>query len=597
MKKFKRIIALLACASLCFMIVGCSGVKGTDSGNGKGASDDTKFSWWIYKGEESSYYTDYKENPAVNYLLKKTWGPENKTMDLEFLIPAGGSEKDNCVTLIGTGEYPDIMDLVVYPGSVSGLYTEGIAMDITEYVEQYMPNYLAFLDAHPDLKATTMNVVNGEKKYLGIYSYGDGVPEMWGGYEYRRDWIVKYGKNPTDGSSFTGAYTETNEDGTPNTDSWEDNVVFPSGGPDPVYISDWEWMMEIFQTAIEDQKITDGYCMSLYYPGYFAMGDIVCGFGGACGGWYLNKDSKIEFGQSSNNFRTYLQCMNTWYKNGWIDKAFAEHVSDQFYSVDDAKVRSGKVGLWYGLSSQFGGRMDSGEGYLDGIVVAAASQPINDIYGTAKEQNVIPYQMYQPGLEGNITIITDKAKDKDLPTLFSFLDNLYSEEGSLLKSLGLSKEQYDETKDPLYTSNNLTDGAYFQNEDGTYQAVEKVLKDGGSLASAIKLNRITGLGKVKGITYDYTTTKQNYLDMWVMYQSTGTLKNSFKSQLTDENASKVSKTETNVTEFCTKNVPGFIQGKQDPFNDDDWNSYVKALSKYSPDSVTQIYQTLYDSLK
>ena len=114
---------------------------------------------------------------------------------------------------------------------------------------------------------------------------------------------------------------------------------------------------------------------------------------------------------------------------------------------------------------------------------------------------MIPYQIYQPGLEGNITIITVKAKDKDLPTLFSFLDHLYSEEGSLLKSLGLNKIQYEETQDSLYTSNNLTDGAYVQNEDGTYQAVEKVLKDGGSLASAVKANRITGLSKVEGITF------------------------------------------------------------------------------------------------
>ena len=597
MKSLKKIIALITCTSVLFTIAGCSSNNGTDNGGNNAASKETKFSWWIYKGEESSYYTDYRDNPAVNYMLTKTWGPENKTMDLEFLLPAAGSEKDNCVTLIGTGEYPDIMDMVVYPGSITELYTEGVAMDITDYVEQYMPNYMAYLDAHPDLKATAMNVVNGEKKYLGLYSYSDGVAEMWGGYEYRRDWIVKYGKNPKDGSSFAGRYTETNEDGTQDNDSWEDNVVFPSGGPDPVYISDWEWMLDIFQTAIEDQGITDGYGMSLYYPGYFAVGDLVCGFGGAGGGWYLNKENKIEFGQESDNFRAYLQCMNTWYKNGWLDKAFAEHVSDQFYSIDETKVRSGKIGLWYGVSSLFGGRLDSGEGYLKGIVVAAASQPINDIYGTSKEQNIIPYQMYQPGLEGSMTIITDKAKDKDLPTLFSFLDNLYAEEGSLLKTLGLNKEQYNETQDALYTAHGLTDGAYFQNDDGTYQAAEKVLKDGGSLASAVKANRITGLAKVQGLTYANSKTKQHYLDMWVMYESTGTLKNSFKSQLAEDEASKVSKTETNVTEFCTKNVPAFIQGKQDPFNDDNWNSYLKALSKYNPDTVTQIYQNLYDSLK
>ena len=595
MKNLKRLIALIVCITMLGTIAGCSNSKGSDknSENSNVAEKDTKYSWWIYTGEPD--YTDYRDNPCVNYLLSKTWGPENKAMDLEFLIPLSGSERDNSVTLIATGEYPDLMALLNYPDSITTLYEEGIAMDITEYVEKYMPNYLAFLDANPDLKATAMNVVDGEKKILGIYDYNDAVGDMWGGFEYRRDWIVKYGKNPNDGSSFSGAYTETNSDGTPNVESWEDNVIFPSGGSDPVYISDWEWMMEIFQVAIEDLEITDGYGMSLPYGGFHATGDLVSAFGGGSW-WYTTPEGTIEFGPSTDSFRAYLQCMNTWYKNGWIDTAFAEHTTDMFYLIDSAKYRSGKVGLWYGTVDMLGGKLDNGEGYLDGIVVYAASQPINDIYGTAEQQNVKPYVMYQDSMEGQITMVTNKAAEKDLPTLFTFLDYLFSEEGSLLIKLGLNKEQYDETKDKLYTEKGLTEGAYIQNEDGTYQTVDKILKDSGSLGSALILNRLTGLRKIKGVIRPNTKVTQHNIDQWTLYPSTGSFKGSFISQLSLEEAEKKSKVETNSLEFCYKNVPSFIKGSQDPYNDEDWNSYKKALSKYSPDSITQIYQALYDSL-
>ena len=593
MKKLKKIIILLVCISMIFSITGCSSNSGKKGNNS--ASEDTTYSWWIYCGETIGY-SDYKDNPVVNYLLTKTWGPENKKMDIDFLLPVGGSEKDNCVTLVATGEYPDLMEMTVYPDSVASLYNEGIALDITEYVKQYMPNYLAFLDAHPDLKATAMNVVDGEKKYLGLYKYSDSVPDMWGGYMYRRDWIVKYGKNPTDGSAFSGAYTETNTDGTPNPDTWEDNVIFPSGDPDPVYISDWEWMLDIFQTAIEDQGITDGYCMSLPYGGFNATGDLVGGFGGG-GWWNKNPNGKIEYGPSSDSFRTYLQCMNTWYKNGWIDTAFPEHTADSFYTIDSTKIRSGKVGLWYGYIDEFGGRLDTGEEYLDGIAVANASQPINDIYGTAEQRNVTPYVMYQDSTESFMTIVTNKALEKDIPTLFTFLDYLYSKEGSIMRTFGLSKEQYQETQDEFYTTYGLTDGAYIQNEDGTYQSVDTILYDSAGLSSAAALNRVTGLSMVKDKVTPYTEVKRHNLDLWTMYESTGAFKNSFISQLTEEDSKTKSKIETNCLEFCYKNLPSFIQGKQDPYSDDAWNSYLKALNKYGPDTVTQIYQTLYDSLK
>ena len=380
-------------------------------------------------------------------------------------------------------------------------------------------------------------------------------------------------------------------------------MVFPSGGTDPVYISDWEWMLKIFKKAIEEQGIEDGYCMSLYYPGYLSSGDLVSAFGGGST-WYKTANNTIEYGMTSDNFRTYLQCMNQWYKNGWIDKAFPEHSSDMFYKIDDVRVRQGKIGLWMGIQAQLIGKGDSGEGFANGMVAYAARQPMNDIYGTDAQKNKEPYVFYQQGLESQNFVITDKAAKKDIVALCSFLDYLYSDEGMLLREMGLSKEQYEVTKNELYTKFGLTEGAYTvtKNEEGINEVelVDK-LKADGMLWNAARSNRFYG---IKGVPEGYkvvnkteSETLRHSYNEWIAYSSTGSFTNSFISQLPSDEAALCSKTNTNLDEFCAKTVPGFIQGEKDPYNDSDWNAYVKALNKYGPDKVTNDYQKLLDQLK
>ena len=596
--KMRRLLSM-ALAVVLLLSCGLLAACGSDDNSGGGGTG-TSFTYWISRGEDASFYETYQDNPTVQYSLKHAFDAYeggDPGLEVEFWQPITGSETDNFNTLLGTGEYADILDMAVFSGSVIDLYNDGIAMDLTYYVENYMPNYLAYLEAHPEVAITATNLVDGERKYLQLYNYST-APSNWGGYSYRRDWIIKYGVNPIDGSAFSGDYAETNADGTPNKESWADNVVFPSGETSPVYISDWEWMLGIFATAIEDLGITDGYCMSLYYPGFTGTGDLACAFGGGNPVWYIDESGQITFGGDGEDFRVYLQAMSTWYQNGWIDKAFPEHASDLFYRIDDAKVRQGKVGLWYGTESLLLGRLDDGEGLTDGIMVYTARQPINDIYGGPDQQNTIPYTMFQNSLESTSVIITDKAKDKDLKALFTWLDYLYGVEGGMLRTFGFSKGQYEETQDTFYTREGLTEGAYYaiETDEGTkYDFVEKV-NDGGTLVNAVRALRVVGLQMT-----DEQVFSNPYIDAlmkeWVYYDATGQIPMSFTGQLSPEDGKAYSKNYTNVVEFMNKNVPPFIQGAKDPFSDTDWDAFVSALGKYGPDSATQILQALLEQLR
>ncbi len=591
----RKTISLAVILVLCLIMTGCSNPDTPDKAKSANTAVTTEqFSWWIGQGEDSSYYSNYNENPGVEYMLKKTWATESGDVKIaiDFMVPVTGSQTDNFNTLLATDGYTDIMELTYNHTPLVDLYADGIIMDLTPYVEAYMPNYRAFLEANPDLARTSRNMVDGEAKYLQIYSYADDMT-AWAGYCYRRDWIVNYGKNPFTGESFSGGFTGDKDAVIWNGDGWEDNVVFPSGESNPIYISDWEWMFDIFTTAMADKGITDGYCMSLYYPGYMEIGDLVCAFGGGAGHWYINDEGKATFGGSTDDFRVYVQAMNTWYRNNWIDKAFPEHTSDIFYRIDDTKIRQGKVGLWYGTQANRPGSLDLGDQLTTGMVVFPARQPINDIYGSEAQQNKQPYAFYSNSAESKGVAVSNKAEGKNLEALFTMLDYRFSEEGALLSTLGLNKAQYEETQNTLYAKEGLTEGAYHTVElagENKYGFVKSIKDNGSTLVNAVRSVRIAGLTI-------YSKTLPDYSPEWVTYPATGRISDSLEEQLSAEDVKVISKIESNVRDFMSKNIPDFIKGTKNPFDDASWEAFQKALAKYKPATATEIYQKLLDSLQ
>jgi len=603
-----------------FLVIGLAAfllVAGMGCNKTTGSENQETFSYWIPAGEDSTKYLSYDENPVAEYLQSLSWGPDETDINLDFVVPIAGSERDHIITLISTGEYPDIVDVSYYSqgGTVLDLYEQGIALDLTAYVEQYMPNYVAFLDSHPDQAANATLEIDGEKKYIFLRSYNDEPGDMWGGWVYRRDWIVDYGTqpatlmvdsadptqgtmaNPHVGEAFTGGI---NGDGL-----WSDDVVFPNGTSDPLYISDWEWMLGIFLTAVVEQNIIGGYPMSLYYPGYIDSGELVSAFGGGASYWYREADT-IIYGATTDHFRTYLQCVNTWYDNDWIDKAFAEHTSEMFYMTDAAKVRTGKVGLWWGTQDAMddGYDMSDGEensptnGYTNGMYVFGARQPINDIYGSEDCKNKIPFMFLASGLDGTALVITDKAQDKDLPALFTMLDYLFSEEGAVLATFGLSQAQYESTQNDFYTRHGLTSGAYTveTTEEGTFYNDVPYLDEHTDLAGACVGTRIFGLRVNSKIAQDAESTLSHSMEEWNAYPSTGAIWTLQDNGLSPEDSVKFSRLGNNVGTFLITNIPKFVNGTKDPFSDADWNAYLAGLGKYDYEWGTQVIQAALDKL-
>lgn len=571
----KKMLAAVMAGSM-VLAAGC-GNGGSNGGSAKGAHE---ISYWIPMGENVEYYESYNDNPIVKY-IEANYTFNGKPIDFDFYVAPAGSQSDNFTTLLSTGEYCDIMDLSMSPSSPVQLYEDGILQDLTQLVPEHMPNYMAFLEANPDIAPEIYSIVDGEKKILFLTGFYEKIDDNYEGFCYRRDWIAKYGKHPETGEAFTYGFADEADPL-----SWEDNVVFPSGGSDPVYISDWEWMFEIFDVAMADLGIMDGYGYAPYYLGYMSTGDLACAFGG--GGntsWYRNQDNQAVFGPTTDNFRTYLQCMNTWYKNGWIDPAFAEHNGDMFFSVDPAKVFSGKVGLWQGLMSTLGTQIDADDAYTDGAVVYGCRQPINDVYGGPEAQNIEPYTFMQYSKAMGSIGLTDHMSEEETIAVLEFVDFLFTEEGSAL-SAGLSKAQYEACQDEFYTAQGLTEGAYTKEGD-TY-----VSNVSGSdpRSTAIALTRVIAK-RALPIKKPYDRYVEHAVSQWDYYTA---LPSIFSASITNamsaDESSEVSTIRTNVDQFMIRSISPMIMGTgYDVWDDVSWEQFCTDINKFQPDRVTEIY--------
>ncbi len=584
MKGAKRVILGLAGLGMAAALGGCGILRGAgNTATDLNPEDDTYYTMWIHSGPGSSYYTEYEDNPAVKYAETMTWGEEGKSIFIDFVIPPANKEPDDLQNMYINGNLTHVLDGVICD-SADIMYANNRIIDLTEYVNQYMPNYKKVLDTVEDVRKSAVFNIDGEEKILGIVTVNESYKDVNFGYEYRRDWIVKYGSNPQTGAAFSGGYTDESDP-----DSWEDDVVFPSGGSDPVYISDWEWMFGIFETAMEDMGIDDGYCISMYYPGYMWSGGLCSSFGGGTPMFYVNDQGQACFGGVSDSFRTYLECLSAWYEKGWLDKTFDQKTSDAHYAIDSAKIHQGKIGIWYGQQSTLGNRIynqndPSQTPLAEGIFVAGAPMPINDIYGPEECRNVIPdCTAAGVGMQGSPVYITTKAVEdgKDIAALCAFFDYFYTEEGAVVKTVGLNQEQVQASGSDFYEKNGLTEGAYTNVSDGEYRyrLADALALDGGNLRIAVSADKMPGLALVKSVDKCQSATFRASMDAWIKYPNIGLWNGTPGFLIEEEDSKAIDKIRTKLLNYMDAHTMEFIKGQKDVTDDKTWEDWCTMLRK------------------
>lgn len=191
----------------------------------------------------------------------------------------------------------------------------------------------------------------------------------------------------------------------------------------------------------------------------------------------------------------------------------------------------------------------------------------------------------------------DGADKKDLGPLFAFLDTLYSEEGAVLRTLGMNKEQLSEdgVETDFYKEYNLMDGAYTADANGKYVISDVIKNDSGSLSAAVSLDKLPGLQLVKNVDRGYTQTLEQSLKAWIRYDNQGRIWGStaFLNASVDD-TDTCQKALTKVLNYMEQNAYKYIDGEKDISDDGQWNAWCTALKKFNVDNVSEILQKYVD---
>ncbi len=272
-----------------------------------------------------------------------------------------------------------------------------------------------------------------------------------------------------------------------------------------------------------------------------------------------------------------------------------------FEAFDTANVNQGKVGMWCGLLSTLGSTIratcqdlaDQKDAYVMG-----ASYPINDVYGSEKQMYAEPDAIFQLSRRGFPVGITNKAQDKDLATLFTYLDWTYTQEGAKVIHLGLNEEQYESVElDPdMFAEYNIK-SAYTEStdEDGKLVYV-KTCSSSEPMSGALmgqRLNtgiNLTGNDGTYRIEDGYSMVNTKAIEQFARYMDKGSVSDYVGLLMPDE-AETYSKINTECMEYQSQNLPYVIQGKMS------WEDYVKGFDTIDVDAVVSLLQKYVDLTK
>ena len=350
---------------------------------------------------------------------------ERTNVHVEWMIPASGSEQEQFNLLFASGELPDMMYNQGYIDGLDAAIDDEYLLDLTPYVNEYMPNYLAAIEKapNPNLKKY---VRTDSGRYGAVYTVFETDQIPWMGWAIRQDWLDELGLEV------------------------------------PVTYEDYENVLKAFKEkkgcsaplAIPSNEILAvGYGYGLYGGGLFVDG------------WYQeNGETKFYFYSDREAGRKTLETLTRWYSEGLIDPDFATGFS---FGTDSVIVNNGNTGLasiiYTHPNSSLKPAVDAGAKFTPLLPpVEKAGDPIK-----ARMES----QIY-----GASMVISADSEKKEL--CMRWLDYLFSEEGALFANYGIEGETfemvdgepstfYDWTREFASVPQELIDMCYVWNEATT----------------------------------------------------------------------------------------------------------------------------------
>ena len=335
--------------------------------------------------------TDWNDNEFYQEMERRTG------VHLEFEMVSSADYQTNFNLMIASGNLADMIYVGAsyYAEGVDAAIDDGYFLDLTDLVDEYMPNYekIRTSDIQYELLSTT------DSGRLGaVYELRQSKQGPWLGLWIRQDWLDDLG-------------LET-----------------------PVTFDDYHEVL----TAFKNEKGATA-PLILNFSGSDGEFGTMSGGLNVLNSWQLDETGKVNFGPYMDAWKEYVTIMHQWYTEGLIDPDF---MATDERTADMAKVVTGASGLFAAL-------------YTMPSVYEAASEdpnmnlaPVNPpVMNEGDEGHIRLRDSYT---SGNTAISADS---ENWEVALRWLDYLYTDEGALLANYGVEGDtfEFNEEGEPEFT--------------------------------------------------------------------------------------------------------------------------------------------------
>lgn len=355
----------------------------------------------IAEGGKLSYAVG--ENAAITAISKWADTPFIKALQEQTGIELELVHPSNMNVYIASGDCADIVYSYWnndYPGGVSKAIDDGVIADLTPYLEDYAPDYLAYLDANPVVKKS----VSTSDGRIATFNMLRGDPELMttAGIAVRSDWLEELGMEAP----------ETAEE------FYEMLVAFrDQKGATAALTLNWWWL----QMTLEWGMLTSPF--------------------GLVNTDFYQVDGVVHYGYAEESYKQVLEYLKKLYDENLLDHTFL--------TIDDTTEKSNMLNGVSGAIGVSGGGVGSlltlaENGGIEGFDLCG----ISSLVANKGEKGM--YAQYQGPTNGGCAAIM--ASSQNIELACQFLNYGYTEAGHLLYNFGIEGESYNMVEGiPTYT--------------------------------------------------------------------------------------------------------------------------------------------------
>lgn len=487
--------------------------------------------WTQLNPEASSLIDNLADTPGYEYLAELL----NVTFD--FVCVSSTAATEQFSLMIASQDYCDLLDGIVsamgggYAGGPTKAYEDGVILDLTEYIEQYCPNYTALLTESGQMA----NAKTDDGQFLVFYPINTEFMTLTG---------VTIRKDLLDGLGMDVPVT------------YDDYAEFARavkseyGISDPIYLS----------------SDTNSWVMGHNVTGFAASTD------NSGVDHIFHKDGVVTSSFLEDDYKEYLQLMNEWYNEGLINAAFYERSSNIKSQEMEAFILNGNVGVYPNDANSI--QNHEGMASVELSLVGAG-------WPRVSEDDVVHVSNSLDKLQqmGAVCVSTD-CENYEL--VFRFIDWFYTDEAMMLAAFGppdhyvlLDDGTVEHTEEALELYENNMWDTTANNAKGFYRA--------GIAGKKTQLDMFTSWGMESVQTEAvYLWNSENYDDTWLMPSTLS---------LSTEESEVIAEKSSDIATYAAETISGFVTGDK---SFDEWDDFVQNIKDMGLQDIIDAYQSALD---